>query len=245
MTLTVHFAGSGDAFGSGGRFQTCISLRTDAGHALLDCGATSLTALKQQGIDPGSVDAVFLTHLHGDHFGGVPFLVLDGQFNRRERPLTVAGPPGTAERVRQAMEVFFPGSAAVQRRFELRLVDLPARAPAAFGPFTVTGFPVTHASGAPPYALRVETEGRTLAYSGDTEWDEALLDAAHEADLFICEAYMFEREVKFHLSYAALQRERTRFTCRRLILTHMHPDMLARTAELAEQCAEDGLTITL
>lgn len=127
MALTVQFVGAGDAFGSGGRFQTCIALRADAGYTLLDRGATSLTALKRQRIDPGTVDAVFLTHLHGDHFGGVPFLVLDGQFNRRERPLTIIGPPGTTARVPRAMEVFFPGSSAAPRRFPLHLsICLPA-----------------------------------------------------------------------------------------------------------------------
>jgi ribonuclease BN (tRNA processing enzyme) len=42
---------------------------------------------------------VFVSHLHGDHFGGLPFLILDGQFSGRTEPLTVAGPPGTADRL--------------------------------------------------------------------------------------------------------------------------------------------------
>src|SRR5919204_495218 len=108
------FLGSGDAFGSGGRLQACISVRSEQAHVLLDCGASSLVAMKRLGVEPNSVDAVVLTHLHGDHFGGIPFLVLDGQFSRRERPLLVAGPPGTRERVVQAMEVLFPGSSGVE-----------------------------------------------------------------------------------------------------------------------------------
>ncbi len=87
--LTVQFVGAGDAFGSAGRFQACISLRGAATHVLLDCGASSLVALKRLGLDPGSVDVVLVSHLHGDHFGGLPFLVLDAQFGRRERPLLV------------------------------------------------------------------------------------------------------------------------------------------------------------
>jgi ribonuclease BN (tRNA processing enzyme) len=86
----VTFAGSGDAFGSGGRYQACIHLRR-AGHApvLLDCGATSLSALKSLGLDPGEISTVFISHLHGDHFGGLPFLILDGQFTRRTGPHSV------------------------------------------------------------------------------------------------------------------------------------------------------------
>ncbi len=100
--VTVTFAGSGDAFGSGGRYQACIHIRSqDHPPFLLDCGATSLSALKARDLDPGEIAAVFISHLHGDHFGGLPFLILDGQFTRRTSPLTVAGPPGTAARHRR------------------------------------------------------------------------------------------------------------------------------------------------
>ena len=104
--MEVRFVGSGDAFGSGGRFQTCIRLQHEAFTVLVDCGATSLTAMKAQQLDPGEVDAVVISHLHGDHFGGLPFLVLDGHFTRRTKPLTVFGPAGTAQRLIAAMETF-------------------------------------------------------------------------------------------------------------------------------------------
>jgi ribonuclease BN (tRNA processing enzyme) len=68
-------------------------------------------------VDPGSIDAVAVTHLHGDHFGGLPFLILDGQFTRRVAPLRVLGPPGIAARLTQTMEALFPGSSRVTRRF--------------------------------------------------------------------------------------------------------------------------------
>jgi len=244
-SLTVQFVGAGDAFGSGGRFQACISLRTPATHALLDCGATSLVAMKRLGLDPGAVDAVVLTHLHGDHFGGLPFLVLDGQFSRRERPLTIAGPLGTQERVLQAMEVFFPGSSTVPRRFEMTFVGLPDRQETRVGELAVTPFAVPHPSGAPAYALRVELANKTVAYSGDGGWSEVLVEAAREADLFICEAYSFEKPIKFHLSHAELLARRDDVRCRRLILTHPGPDMLAHVAEAQATVAHDGLAIEL
>src|SRR5215210_7047202 len=122
--VTVQVVGAGDAFGSGGRFQACVSVRAPEGHALLECGATSLVALKQRGIDPGTVDAVLVTHLHGDHFGGLPFLILDGQFSRRTRPLVVAGPPGLRARLTEAIETLFPGSSTVERRFQVEIIEL-------------------------------------------------------------------------------------------------------------------------
>src|ERR1700684_4273279 len=107
--VKVTFAGCGDAFGSGGRFQACIHLEHGSLGApvLLDRGATSLTALRQCGLDPGEIAAVFVSHLHGDHFGGLPFLVLRGQFSRRTRPLVVVGPAGTSRRLTEAVECMF------------------------------------------------------------------------------------------------------------------------------------------
>src|ERR1700727_678830 len=123
--LTVTFAGSGDAFGSRGVYQACIPLRPAGGSpVLLDCGATSLSALKRLGLDPGEVATVFVSHLHGDHFGGLPFLILDGQFSHRSRPLAVVGPPGTARRLADTMECLFPGSSAVPRRFGVEVTEL-------------------------------------------------------------------------------------------------------------------------
>jgi ribonuclease BN (tRNA processing enzyme) len=243
--VQVQFLGSGDAFGSGGRFQTCILLCGADGPVLIDCGASSLIAMKRFGVDPAEIGWVLLSHLHVDHFGGVPFLILDGQFSRRTQPLVVAGPPGLKARVEAAMEVGFPGSTNIERRFTTDLVALPERLATSIGPATVTPYPVAHASGAPSYALRIEYGGKIIAYSGDTEWTDSLIEAAQGADLFICEAYFFDKKIKFHLDYHTLREQRQRLTCQRLILTHMSQDMLSRLSEVEFESAEDGQIVVL
>ena len=199
--------------------------------------------MKRAGLDPGEIGWVVLSHLHGDHFGGLPFLILDGQFSRRTRPLLIAGPPGVRARVEATMEALFPGSSAVTRRFPVAFVELTERVPTPVGPARVTPFGVTHASGAPSYALRVEHAGRVLAYSGDTEWTDSLVEAAGDADLFVCEAYSFDKAVRYHLDYRTLAAQLARLACRRIILTHMGAEMLARRAETGIECAEDGLVV--
>jgi len=243
--VELQFVGSGDAFGSGGRFQTCLRLSGGGEPVLIDCGASSLIALKRAGIDPGEIGWILLSHLHGDHFGGVPFLILDGQFTRRTRPLVVAGPPGVSQRVEAAMEAFFPGSTRVGRRFAVEFVELADNVASTVGPATVTAFAVEHASGAPSYALRVSYGGTVIAYSGDTEWTERLVEAARGADLFVCEAYTFERKIRYHLDYRTLREHLPSLGCRRLILTHMGPDMLGRLGEVPVEHAEDGQRITI
>ena len=238
--MKVRFLGSGDAFGSGGRFQTCIHVESGASQLLLDCGASSLIAMRRFGVDPQAVDTVILSHLHGDHFGGVPFLILDGQFKRRTRPLLVAGPPGVEKRVREAMEVFFPGSTRIVGKFETRFVELADRVAVEVGPVHVTGYEVSHASGAPPFALRITGEGKVVTYTGDTEWTESLVDAVRGAHLFIAEALSYDKRIRYHLDLATLLEHRSRLDCRRLILTHMGEDVLARLDGLAVETAEDG-----
>jgi ribonuclease BN (tRNA processing enzyme) len=243
--VRVRFLGSGDAFGSGGRLQAAILLETKSFRALVDCGATALIGLKRSSLDPSTVDLILLSHLHGDHFGGVPFFLLDAQFSRRTRPLLIAGPPGTRERLARTMEALFPGSPTVERQFETRIVEMTAGTAATFGPLGVTPFEVVHASGAPAFALRLALGGRIFAYSGDTEWTEALIEVSREADLFICEAYFFEKRVPFHLDYRTLAQHRHEIRAKRLIVTHMSADMLSRLAELDIESAFDGLELEL
>ena len=244
--MRIRFVGSGDAFGSGGRWQTCIHLSVEGQALLVDCGATSLVALKAQGLHPHAVGAVAVTHLHGDHFGGLPFLILDGQFSHRTAPLLVAGPPGTRVRLTEAMETLFPGSSWAPRRFPVQVTELAADGtPAKLGPATVRGWQVEHACGAPPLALRVDLGGASFAYSGDTQWTPALAEAARGADLFAVEAYTFDRPVRYHLDYQTLRAHLGEIGARRVVLTHMSADMLSRLADAEPPAAYDGMTIDL
>lgn len=244
-SVRIRFLGSGDAFGSGGRMQACILAESNGHSCLVDCGASSLIALKGAGIDPNEIDTVLISHLHGDHFGGLPFLILDGQVSGRSNRLRVAGPPGLKARVTEAMEIFFPGSSDARRKFEVHFQELAEGVPASVGPLRVTPYEVLHACGAPPYALRVEIDGRVVAYSGDTQWTDRLVSAASGADLFICESYFYEKQVPFHLDYLTLMQHRSQLDCKRIVLTHMSSDMLSHLPELEIEAAHDGLEIIL
>lgn len=247
MRLTV--VGCGDAFGSGGRFNTCFHIVSGGGTVLLDCGASSLVALRACGISPASVDGVILSHLHGDHFAGLPFLLLDAQFlTRRTRPLLIAGPPGTRERIDAALEVLFPKSTKMAWRFSWEVTELAVDVPAEALGFRVHSRQVMHRSGDPSTALRLTDGGVTLAYSGDTEWTDRLIPVADGADLFICECYGHEGHINGHLSWETLQPHLGELRAKRIMLTHMNEHMLTRTdaARAAGlMIAEDGLVIDL
>jgi ribonuclease BN (tRNA processing enzyme) len=241
--VRLRFVGCGDAFASGGRFQTSFYLDGGVEPVLIDCGATTLVALKRLGIDSTSIGLVVLSHLHGDHFGGLPWLVLDGQFAGRTRPLIIAGPERTEERFRQAFEVLYPGAQNGGWAFETRVVEMASGDPTELGPARVTTFPVIHTPGTFPHALRIEYGGKVIAFSGDTEWTDSLLEVADGADLFVCECQSYDREIPGHLNYRTLSEKRSQLGCRRLVINHLGESMLARVGELDIEAAEDGLEI--
>jgi ribonuclease BN (tRNA processing enzyme) len=167
--MQLQFVGCGDALGSGGRYNTCFHVTGAQVNFLIDCGASSLPALKAQGIARNDIDLILITHFHGDHFGGLPFLLLDAQFTRRSRPLVIAGPQGIEARLTQVMEALFENSSKTERKFDLSIVALNPEETREFGGVKVTPFPVVHGeSGGPFLAYRVEAEGRVIGYSADT-----------------------------------------------------------------------------
>ena len=247
MRLTV--VGCGDAFGSGGRSNTCYRLETGGITATLDFGASAPVGLHKLGLSAADIDLIFLSHLHGDHFGGLPFLLLDGQFvDRRAKPLLIVGPPGTRARLDAAMEVLFPRMGENAWRFDWEVVEVEPGSTTKHGPFTLTTAQVVHPSGAPSTALRLTDGARTVAFSGDTEWTEALLPIAAGADLFICESYMFEGSPVGHMAYRTIAERREDLAAKRILLTHMSDGMWARRDEVDAAyftVAEDGLVLDL
>ena len=244
--MQVQFIGCGDALGSGGRANTCFHVTGEQSNFLIDCGASSLPAMKRLGVALEPIDLILITHFHGDHFGGLPFFLLDAQFSRRSRPLTIAGPAGIETRLRQAMEVMFEHSSKTQQRFQLSVTALAPEEAKTFGAVTVTPYPVVHGeSGGPFLAYRIEAEGRVIAYSADTEWTETLVPAARGADLFIAEAYYYDKIVKNHLSLTTLEAHLGEIGAKKLILTHMSDDMLGRLDSLPHLAANDGMTVEL
>jgi ribonuclease BN (tRNA processing enzyme) len=248
MKLTV--VGCGDAFGAGGRLQTCLHLESGDERLLLDCGATTLIGLERLGKDPVDIDTILITHLHGDHFSGLVWWYLHGSFvARRESPLRVIGPKGIATRFATAAEALFPGATDKSKpRVAMTFEEFSPEVPVAIGHLTVTPFKVSHPSGAPPYALRVESGDASLAFSGDTEWVEALVSCASGTDLFIADCYGFDTPGGYHMSWKIISENIDRLGAGRVMLTHMGPDMLAQRPAVTDPrilLAEDGLVVRI
>jgi ribonuclease BN (tRNA processing enzyme) len=149
--MRLQFVGCGDAFGSGGRFNTCFHLTGRNINVLIDCGASSLISMNKLAINRNNVNAIFVTHFHEDHVGGVPFYLLEANYVlKRDQPLTIAGPPSLKSRFGGIMEAGFPGTKDLDLRFALLLRELEVGKRSDVGGLRVTPFHVVHDDRAGP-----------------------------------------------------------------------------------------------
>lgn len=239
--MKLHILGCGDAFGNGGRNQSGYLVETADRLFLIDCGPTTLLAMKRAGFDPRRLDVVFLSHLHGDHFGGLPFFFISYLYeNPRADPLEIAGPLGTEEKVVELYRVMYGGDLPPARFHILH----PDRSEFIAG-IQVLPFRVPHQLHAISLALKFSYQGKQILFSGDSAWTDLFPEHARGVDLFLCECSFYDQDSTNHLSYKILQERLTQLECRKLVLTHLGEEMLSRQAGLGVLCAEDGMVIEL
>jgi ribonuclease BN (tRNA processing enzyme) len=245
--LGVTVLGAGDAFASGGLFQAGYVIDAGGSHILMEAGPTLLPALKRGGIRPADLDFILISHLHGDHFAGLPFLMLEYMWQSpRKRMLTIAGPRHLEQRTRALFHNMYPGMNTHPLMRKIRFVELEAGRTARVGPARVATIRTPHTKPDVSLALRVTVGGKSLAFSGDSGWTEDLVGFSAGADLFLCECTYFETDhLDFHLNYPTIERNRARFTAKRMILTHLGQEVLDRQGEIGMEMAKDLLKITV
>jgi len=177
----------------------------------------------------------------------LPFFILEANYVLKRQPgLTIVGPPGLKTRYGAFMENAFPGAQAAQWSFPITLREFEIGARNDIGEMRVTPFRVVHDERAGPcLGLRIEAEAKVVAYSGDSQWTDSLIEVGRNADLFICEAYTRDKPIATHMALSLLERHLDQIRPKRLILTHMSNDMLARRGELKYETAEDGMLVEI
>jgi ribonuclease BN (tRNA processing enzyme) len=244
--MRLHILGCGDAFGSGGRNQSGYLVAARDRLFLLDCGPTTLLAMKRAGFDPRHLDAIILSHLHGDHFGGIPFFFIEYLYLKpRDYPLIIAGPTGTEERVRELYAIMY-GSGKPTVEFPwVNFVILQPEQPQRVAGVEVLSFRVPHQTHDISLGLKVAYQGKQILFSGDSLWTDAFIEQAKGVDLFLCECSFFHEQPGMHVNYRILEANLSRLQCKKLVLTHLGEDMLARRHQLAMTVAEDGMMIEI
>lgn len=238
--------GCGDAFSSGGQLNACFLVRTaaQANAFLIDCGAGAFAGLKRHGIQSEEIDTILISHFHGDHYGGLPYFLLEAASRSRQKPLTIISPPGCKERVRGLLELLYPGT-EVFGKLDIDFLEYNGAEILETDYFTLLALPVEHSPDTLPHGLRISVDGRVISYSGDTGWTPALEKLAHHADLFVCECNFYDTEMEGHLNYQTLMANRHKLTAKQILLTHMDNEMLEKLGSISLSYATEGMEIHL
>ncbi|HKV53866.1 MAG TPA: MBL fold metallo-hydrolase [Candidatus Binataceae bacterium] len=243
---SLTFLGTGDAFASHGRFQSGYLIEADGHHILMEAGPTALCAMKRMGFSPADLDIILVSHLHGDHFGGLPFFILEYLWESpRTKPLKIAGPPELEKRTWRLFNTMFPFSSGDIERVKrsLEFTELHPGRKTRLGNVQIQTIRVPHMKLDQSLALRIGVGGKTIVFSGDTGWTDELVDFTAGADLFLCECTYFENQLGIHLNYPLLESKRETFDVKRIVLTHVGREVLDHEAELKMEVASDGLKI--
>jgi ribonuclease BN (tRNA processing enzyme) len=247
MRLTI--VGCGDAFASGGHGAACFRLDAGGMVAALDFGAGALVGWRRLGFAPADIDMVAISHLHGDHFGGLPFLLIERQYGGGpHRPLTLLGPPGFGQRLEAATQALYPRAEPRQWSFPLDVREIAPEAATRVGALHVSAKEMDHPSGAPSLGLRVDDGEKAIAYSGDAAWTPALVDLARDADLLLVECSGALEPVPHHLDWATLRAHLPMLVAKRIVLTHMSEAARALAADMrgrGVELADEGLVFDL
>jgi ribonuclease BN (tRNA processing enzyme) len=243
----VTVLGAGDAFASGGQFQAGYVIEANGAHILMEAGPTLLPALKRAGIDPLELDIILISHLHGDHFAGLPFLMLQYMWESpRRRTLTIAGPRHLEQRTRALFHTMYPGMNTHPLMRKVKFVELQAGRTTRVGPARVATIRTPHTKPDVSLGFQIKFGGKTLAFSGDSGWTDELIRISAGADLFLCECTYFDTDhLEFHLNYPTIERNRDRFTAKRMVLTHLGREVLERRGEIGMDMANDLMKITV
>ena len=236
MSTKLRCLGTGTAFNDDGRGSQAIFVERSTGAPfLVDFGPTGMAGLRRAGLTTSNLDRLFLTHLHGDHTAGWPFLLLQMiARDNRERPFAVFGPQGTRRTLEALAELCYQ-EALMAPEFELSYRELPvARAAglAAGEGIVFDTYPMEHHPSS--IAYRFQIDGRRIGVSGDTAWTEQLETLASECDTLILECTSVDPLPVAHVALEQLRQRRGRLACPRVFLVHL-------TDEVAEALGRDPI----
>lgn len=193
--ITVVLLGTGTPFIDAERFGAAVLVEAGGKKLLFDCGRGAVIRLKQAGVKPEEIDALFLTHLHSDHVVGIPDLWLTAWFQGRKTPLKLRGPAGTrsmAEHLEEAFafDIGIRSAHGLPREgANIDAQEVESDKVYEVDPVRVTAFEVDHGPIKPAFGYRVDYAGHSVVISGDTNFSDSLVNHAKGADCLIHSAW--------------------------------------------------------
>ncbi|MGL1861123.1 MAG: ribonuclease Z [Pseudodesulfovibrio sp.] len=186
--MRVIFVGVGEAFDET-LSNTSVLVESGGLAILLDCGFTAASSFWAVAERPLELDMLYISHFHGDHYFGIPALLGRSIEEGRSKPLTIMGQSGVAGKIRQLMDMAYPNSLK-KAQFALNFIECQPETPATVDRmqfrFAVNDHPM------PCLSIRIESEGKSIFYSGDGKPTKETQALAQGCDLIIHESFFLE-----------------------------------------------------
>lgn len=223
--LKLTFIGSGNAFSPGG---LCCNGFMVNDRLLFDSPPQALSSLNKLGFNANDLDAVIISHHHGDHFLGLPFLLLHWKYQGRQRPVRIIGPKNTEALARMIAENVFPG--VFELPFEIEWIEAQPNKPISFDCVDLEPLLMTHDDRLAQSLGYVATiAGRKFGYTGDTMMCDSVMRLAQESEVLVSECASVDQRIPVHMNLlddipvvrSAMQASAA------LILTHINSDVKA------------------
>ena len=220
--LELTFLGTGNAFAPDRYWSSFLLNR----RYLFDCSPVVLPHLKMLGLPLSEIRAVLISHFHGDHLLGLPFLLLEyAERTKRQDELAIVGPTGVKRAVETIMEQVYPGI-LTESEYGIRFVESVDGQPEQIDDLAILPVAVRHTPKMPCFGYRAALDGRSIAYTGDASMDPSLLRLAEGADVFVMDCSEPVTGNEKHLGLNDIRELRAQLDSRTtFILTHVEADM--------------------
>lgn len=192
--MRITFAGVGEAFDEN-QANTSVLVETEETSVLLDCGFTAASAFWRVAERPLELDGVYITHFHGDHYFGLPALLVRSVEERRTLPLTIMGQEGIDSQIRQLMDMAYPNTLG-KAQFPIHFLGCEPGREERVGDMVFSFAMNDHPM--PSQSVRIDAEGKGVFYSGDGRPTPETQILARGCDLVIHESFSLEPDTPGH-----------------------------------------------
>lgn len=228
--VELVFLGTGNAFAPG-RYWSSFLVN---GRYLFDCSPAVLAQLRHIGSRPQDIEVIFISHFHGDHYFGLPFLLLDyAERSHRSSDLVIVGPPGIESVTEELYERAYPGLSTKPTGYARRYVEAAEGGQLRAGPLSFEAYRVNHAQGKLEcFGYKVWFGNRVIAFTGDTALCEAIFALADGTEVLVIDCTYPAGHFPQHLSFDEIIEVRRRLPLSTtILLTHMEAEQTNRGLE--------------